>query len=76
MLLNDTIEDVDAFIYDICWSLYELVNEYPDKKEKYQNWWRKLFPIPYKLAEFFCKKNDASFYEERVEKYLGEKMTL
>lgn len=76
VLLNDTIEDVDAFIYDICWSLYELVNEYPDKKEKYQNWWRKLFPIPYKLAEFFCKKNDASFYEERVEKYLGEKMTL
>ena len=76
VLLNDTIEDVDAFIYDICWSLYELVNEYPDKKEKYQNWWRELFPIPYKLAEFFCKKNDASFYEERVEKYLGEKMTL
>lgn len=76
VLLNDTIEDVDAFIYDICWSLYELVNEYPDKKEKYQNWWRELFPIAYKLAEFFCKKNDASFYEERVEKYLGEKMTL
>lgn len=76
VLLNDTIEDVDAFIYDICWSLYELVNEYPDKKEKYQNWWRKLFHIAYKLAEFFCKKNDASFYEERVEKYLGEKMTL
>lgn len=76
VLLNDTIEDVDAFIYDICWSLYELVNEYPDKKKKYQNWWRELFPIAYKLAEFFCKKNDASFYEERVEKYLGEKMTL
>ena len=76
VLLNDTIEDVDAFIYDICWSLYELVNEYPDKKEKYQNWWRELFPIAYKLAEFFCKKNDASFYEERVEKYLGEKMAL
>lgn len=76
VLLNDTIEDVDAFIYDICWSLYELVNEYPDKKEKYQNWWRELFHIAYKLAEFFCKKNDASFYEERVEKYLGEKMTL
>lgn len=76
VLLNDTIEDVGAFIYDICWSLYELVNEYPDKKEKYQNWWRELFPIAYKLAEFFCKKNDASFYEERVEKYLGEKMTL
>ena len=76
VLLNDTIEDVDAFIYDICWSLYELVNEYPDKKEEYQNWWRELFPIAYKLAEFFCKKNDASFYEERVEKYLGEKMTL
>ena len=55
VLLNDTIEDVDAFIYDICWSLYELVNEYPDKKEKYQNWWRELFPIAYKLAEFFCK---------------------
>ena len=54
VLLNDTIEDVDAFIYDICWSLYELVNEYPDKKEKYQNWWRELFPIAYKLAEFFC----------------------
>ena len=76
VLLNDTIEDVDAFIYDICWSLYELVNEYPDKKEEYQNWWRELFPIAYKLAEFFCKKNDASFYEERVEKYLGEKMAL
>ena len=76
VLLNDTIEDVDAFIYDICWSLYELVNEYPDKKERYQNWWRELFPIAYKLAEFFCKKNDASFYEERVEKYLGGKMTL
>ena len=76
VLLNDTIEDVDAFIYDICWSLYELVNEYPDKKERYQNWWRELFPIAYKLAEFFCKKNDASFYEERVEKYLGEKMAL
>ena len=76
VLLNDTIEDVDAFIYDICWSLYELVNEYPDKKEEYQNWWRELFPIAYKLAEFFCKKNDASFYEERVEKYLGGKMTL
>ena len=76
VLLNDTIEDVDAFIYDICWSLYELVNEYPDKKEEYQNWWRELFPIAYKLAEFFCKKNDASFYEERVEKYLGEKMVL
>lgn len=76
VLLNDTIEDVDAFIYDICWSLYELVNEYTDKKERYQNWWRELFPIAYKLAEFFCKKNDASFYEERVEKYLGEKMAL
>ena len=71
VLLNDTIEDVDSFIYDICWSLYELVNEYPDKKEKYQNWWRKLFPIAYKLAEFFCKKNDASFYEERKSKYLS-----
>ena len=71
VLLNDTIEDVDAFIYDICWSLYELVNEYPDKKEKYQNWWRELFPIAYKLAEFFCKKNDVSFYEERKSKYLS-----
>ena len=71
MLLNDTIEDVDAFIYDICWSLYELVNEYPDKKEEYQNWWRELFPIAYKLAEFFCKKNDVSFYEERKSKYLS-----
>ena len=71
VLLNDTIDDVDAFIYDICWSLYELVNEYPDKKEKYQNWWRELFPIAYKLAEFFCKKNDVSFYEERKSKYLS-----
>lgn len=71
VLLNDTIEDVDSFIYDICWSLYELVNEYPDKKEKYQNWWRELFPIAYKLAEFFCKKNDVSFYEERKSKYLS-----
>ena len=71
VLLNDTIEDVDAFIYDICWSLYELVNEYPDKKEKYQNWWRELFPIAYKLAEFFCKKNDVSFYEERKSKNLS-----
>ena len=71
VLLNDTIEDVDALIYDICWSLYELVNEYPDKKEKYQNWWRELFPIAYKLAEFFCKKNDVSFYEERKSKYLS-----
>lgn len=71
VLLNDTIEDVDAFVYDICWSLYELVNEYPDKKEKYQNWWRELFPIAYKLAEFFCKKNDVSFYEERKSKYLS-----
>lgn len=71
VLLNDNIEDVDAFIYDICWSLYELVNEYPDKKEKYQNWWRELFPIAYKLAEFFCKKNDVSFYEERKSKYLS-----
>lgn len=71
VLLNDTIEDVDAFIYDICWSLYELGNEYPDKKEKYQNWWRELFPIAYKLAEFFCKKNDVSFYEERKSKYLS-----
>lgn len=71
VLLNDTIEDVDAFIYDICWSLYELVNEYPDKKEKCQNWWRELFPIAYKLAEFFCKKNDVSFYEERKSKYLS-----
>lgn len=71
VLLNDTIEDVDAFIYDICWSLYELVNEYPDKKEKYQNWWRELFPIAYKLAEFFCKKNDVSFYEERKSRYLS-----
>ena len=71
VLLNDTIEDVDAFIYDICWSLYELVNEYPDKKEEYQNWWRELFPIAYKLAEFFCKKNDVSFYEERKSKYLS-----
>ena len=71
VLLNDTIEDVDAFIYDICWSLYELVNEYPDKKEKYQNWWRELFSIAYKLAEFFCKKNDVSFYEERKSKYLS-----
>ena len=71
VLLNDTIEDVDAFIYDICRSLYELVNEYPDKKEKYQNWWRELFPIAYKLAEFFCKKNDVSFYEERKSKYLS-----
>ena len=71
VLLNDTIEDVDAFIYDICWSLYELVNEYPDKKEKYQNCWRKLFHIAYKLAEFFCKKNDVSFYEERKSKYLS-----
>ena len=57
VLLNDTIEDVDAFIYDICWSLYELVNEYPDKKRKrYQNWWRELFHIAYKLAEFFVRK--------------------
>ena len=71
VLLNDTIEDVDAFIYDICWSLYELVNEYPDKKEKSQTWWRELFPIAYKLAEFFCKKNDVSFYEERKSKYLS-----
>ena len=71
VLLNDTIEDVDAFIYVICWSLYELVNEYPDNIEKYQKWWRELFPIAYKLAEFFCKKNDVSFYEERKSKYLS-----
>ena len=71
VLLNDTIEDIDFFIYDICWSLYELVNEYPDKKEEYQSWWRKLFLIAYKLAEFFCKEYDVRFYKERIEKYIG-----
>ena len=45
VLLNDTIEDVDAFIYDICWSLYELVNEYPDKKGKVSELLEKAFFI-------------------------------
>ena len=48
-----------------------MVNEYPDKKEEYQSWWRKLFLIAYKLAEFFCKEYDVRFYKERIEKYIG-----
>ena len=52
-LLNDTIEDVDFFLYDICWSLYELEKEEVDKKEEYQNWRRELFLILYQLAIFF-----------------------
>ena len=75
-LLNDTIEDVDFFLYDICWSLYELEKEEVDKKEEYQNWRRKLFLISYQLASFFYSENSVKFYEEQAVKYLGEKMTL
>ena len=75
-LLNDTIEDVDFFLYDICWGLYELEKEEVDKKEEYQNWRRKLFLISYQLASFFYSENSVKFYEEQAVKYLGEKMTL
>ena len=75
-LLNDTIEDVDFFLYDICWSLYELEKEEVDKKEEYQNWRRKLFLISYQLASFFYSENSVKFYKEQAVKYLGEKMTL
>lgn len=70
-LLNDTIEDVDFFLYDICWSLYELEKEEVDKKEEYQNWRRKLFLISYQLASFFYSENSVKFYQENMEKYVS-----
>ena len=70
-LLNDTIEDVDFFLYDICWSLYELEKEEVDKKEEYQNWRRELFLILYQLAIFFYSENSVKFYQENMEKYVS-----
>lgn len=59
------------FLYDICWSLYELEKEEVDKKEEYQNWRRKLFLISYQLASFFYSENSVKFYQENMEKYVS-----
>ena len=74
VLLNDTIENIDFFLYDICWSLYELAKEQSDRKQEYQQWWKKLFLIVYQLANFFYKETGVEFYKRRKEKYLQEEL--